>query len=69
MDVKSEGAAFPPVPINQGRSREVIRRVGGFPLRDPGDLPCEMCGALVVAYHCKRICLRCGFMTGCSEGI
>jgi ribosomal protein S27AE len=32
-------------------------------------LDCEMCGAPVIANHCKRICLRCGFMTGCSEGI
>ncbi len=32
-------------------------------------LECEMCGAPVIANHCKRICLRCGFMTGCSEGI
>lgn len=32
-------------------------------------LDCEMCGAPVLANHCKRICLRCGFMTGCSEGI
>ena len=32
-------------------------------------LECEMCGAPVIAHHCKRICLRCGFMTGCSEGI
>ena len=32
-------------------------------------LECEMCGAPVLANHCKRICLRCGFMTGCSEGI
>jgi hypothetical protein len=30
---------------------------------------CEMCGADVIATHCKRICLKCGFMTGCSEGI
>ena len=33
------------------------------------ELRCEMCGAPVIASHCKRICLRCGFMTGCSEGI
>lgn len=32
-------------------------------------LDCEMCGTPVMASHCKRICLRCGFMTGCSEGI
>jgi hypothetical protein len=32
-------------------------------------LSCEMCGAPVVASHCKRVCLKCGFMTGCSEGI
>lgn len=32
-------------------------------------LECEMCGSPVVASHCKRTCLKCGFMTGCSEGI
>jgi len=67
MDAKSEGAVFPPVPITDVRVREVRRST--FLARDAGELPCEMCGALVVAYHCKRICLRCGFMTGCSEGI
>jgi hypothetical protein len=67
VDVKNEGAAFPPVPIDPGRGRDVVRGAGFA--RDGGELPCEMCGASVVAYHCKRICLRCGFMTGCSEGI
>jgi len=67
MDVKSEGAVFPPVPIADVRVRDVRRST--LLSRDPGELPCEMCGAPVVAYHCKRICLRCGFMTGCSEGI
>jgi len=66
MDVKAEGAAFPPMPIARDRVRDA-RRGGASP--DAGELPCEMCGAAVVAYHCKRICLRCGFMTGCSEGI
>jgi len=28
-----------------------------------------MCGAAVIEYHCKRICIHCGFMTGCSEGM
>jgi hypothetical protein len=37
--------------------------------REAGEPRCEMCSAPVVASHCKRICLRCGFMTGCSEGI
>jgi hypothetical protein len=67
VDIKSEGAAFPPVPIDPGRARDAVRGAGL--LRDGGELPCEMCGAEVIAYHCKRICLRCGFMTGCSEGI
>ena len=67
MDVKSEGPAFPPVPITGPRVRDARR--GEFLSRDAGELPCEMCGCPVVAYHCKRICLRCGFMTGCSEGI
>ena len=67
MDTKSEGAAFPPVPIAQSRPREVIPR--GAALRDAGEPRCEMCGCQVIASHCKRICLRCGFLTGCSEGV
>jgi hypothetical protein len=67
MDVKNEGVAFPPVPIAEDRARET--RKGTLGARDMGEVPCEICGAIVVAYHCKRICLRCGFMTGCSEGI
>ena len=67
MDVKNEGAAFPPVPIAEDVVREA--RKGPLVARDISDVPCEICGAAVVAYHCKRICLRCGFMTGCSEGI
>ena len=65
---KSEGIAFPPVPVAPARRGTVTLR-GPLPVRDNQDLPCEMCGTPVVAYHCKRICLRCGFMTGCSEGI
>jgi hypothetical protein len=64
---KIEGAAFPPVPIDHPRVHRARR--GTYLLRDDGELPCEMCGSPVVAYHCKRICLHCGFMTGCSEGI
>jgi hypothetical protein len=67
MERKIEGAALPPLPVADPR----VLRAGRAPslLRDAGHLPCEMCGSAVVAYHCKRICLRCGFMTGCSEGI
>jgi hypothetical protein len=66
METKHEGVAFPPLPLVRPRLPEVARR-GALPaLQDP---PCEMCGAPVIAAHCKRICLRCGFMTGCSEGI
>jgi hypothetical protein len=57
MDVKSEGLVFPPVPLVRSEARET------------SEPRCEMCGAEVVASHCKRICLRCGFMTGCSEGV
>jgi len=64
---KIEGAAFPPVPVDHPRLNRARR--GSYVLRDDGELPCEMCGSPVVAYHCKRICLHCGFMTGCSEGI
>ena len=57
MEAKSEGLVFPPLPLVRARVKEAA------------DEPrCEMCGAEVIASHCKRICLRCGFMTGCSEG-
>jgi len=68
MNIKNEGAAFPPVPVIDVRTGEAYRAHAVLP-RDSRELPCEMCGAAVVAHHCKRICLRCGFMTGCSEGI
>jgi hypothetical protein len=64
---KIEGAALPPLPVAAARGGRA-RRTPSL-VRDSWQLPCEMCGAAVVAYHCKRICLRCGFMTGCSEGI
>ena len=67
METKREGAALPPLPVADPRVARSRR--GPFPTGDAGELPCEMCGAAVVAYHCKRICLHCGFMTGCSEGI
>ena len=62
MELK-EGVVFPPVPVPREHVREAVRP-GVFLPRDG-----EMCGSSVIASHCKRICLRCGFMTGCSEGI
>jgi hypothetical protein len=66
MDIK-EGVVFPPVPVPRRRVREAVRP--GPTLARDGEPRCEMCGFTVIASHCKRICLRCGFMTGCSEGI
>ena len=66
MESKQEGVAFPPLPSVRPRLPEGARRGPVPPAPDP---PCEMCGAPVITAHCKRICLRCGFMTGCSEGI
>jgi hypothetical protein len=60
MDSKPEGLVFPPVPLVPIKVK--AKEGTGAPR-------CEMCGAEVVASHCKRICLRCGFMTGCSEGV
>jgi hypothetical protein len=68
MEDLKEGAVIPPVPYVRRRVREAIRPGVLLP-RDAGELRCEMCGAPVIASHCKRICLKCGFMTGCSEGI
>jgi hypothetical protein len=68
MDVKREGVVFPPVPLDRPHEAEVVAP-GTRAARGHNELPCEMCGAEVVAAHCKRICLKCGFMTGCSEGL
>jgi hypothetical protein len=68
MQVKDEGPAFPPVPLERGVAREAATH-GARLLTELQEPRCEMCGSPVVAAHCKRICLRCGFMTGCSEGI
>ncbi len=58
---KTDRAACRPLPAVP-RPRLVISR-------EPMDPACEMCGHPVMATHCKRICLHCGFMTGCSEGV
>jgi hypothetical protein len=69
MDMKREGAAFPPVPVGITDVREAMAKGATRAVREGGEPRCEMCGYSVIASHCKRICLRCGFMTGCSEGI
>jgi hypothetical protein len=65
---KGEGPAFPPLPLTRGAGREGAAR-SARQSREESEPRCEMCGASVIAAHCKRICPRCGFMTGCSEGI
>ena len=67
MEDKDEGPMFPPLPLASRQAGEAVRK--GRPAPEAADARCEMCGAPVVAAHCKRICLKCGFMTGCSEGI
>ncbi len=67
MDEKVEGVALPPLPVADPRVARARR--GPFLARNAGELPCVICGSTVVDYHTKRICLQCGFMTGCSEGI
>ncbi len=67
MDEKIEGFALPPLPVADPRVARARR--GPSLARGAGELPCAMCGATVVEYDCKRICLQCGFMSGCSEGI
>jgi hypothetical protein len=68
MEMKREGPVFPPVPLVRGPLSEAAHH-GARVLKDATDPRCEMCGSSIVLTHCKRICLRCGFMTGCSEGI
>ena len=67
MDTKNEGPLFPPLPMVRRPRRESATRNGQLK-REAVALRCEMCGAEVIESHCKRICLSCGFMTGCSEG-
>ena len=68
MDVKREGFALRPFPLG-----EIPENESGLskarPPRSGPEPRCEMCGSVAIATHCKRICLRCGFMTGCSEGL
>jgi hypothetical protein len=68
MGAKSEGLALQPFPTGKRRDEEGLLAAAWA--RKNGPEPrCEMCGAVAIAAHCKRICLRCGFMTGCSEGV
>ncbi len=65
--VKREGVATKPMPVMRRPPRDVALR--GARLASSGEPRCEMCGAVVIASQYKRICPKCGFMTGCSEGI
>jgi hypothetical protein len=65
---KAEGLASTPLPLAPRPLRRA-ELTGRRTPADRGEPRCEMCGASVFAAHCKRICLKCGFMTGCSEGI
>ncbi len=68
MQVKSEGAVVPPVPLVRPEAREAVGRGARVP--HPGSEPrCEMCGHLMVASHGRRICLSCGFLAGSSAEI
>ena len=68
MGMKDEGPVFQQLPLVRMREREAAGRAARY-LKEAGDPRCEMCGSPVIASHCNRICLKCGFMTGCSEGI
>jgi hypothetical protein len=68
MDVKREGLALRPFPLADVRPSESSLQRARAQSFQP-EPRCEMCGSVAIATHCKRICLRCGFMTGCSEGL
>jgi len=66
--MKNEGAVFTPLPTTKANVPEGPKtRLRSS--RESQEPLCELCGHPVIAAHCKRICLHCGFMTGCSEGI
>ncbi len=68
MRRNDEGPALPQQPLLSRAMREASGRAARH-LREAGDPRCEMCGSPVIASRCKRICLKCGFLMGCSEGI
>ena len=67
MAMKIEGVVTRPWPLYGAPGRET--RAAARAARERAEPRCEMCGNPVITAHCKRICLKCGFMTGCSEGI
>jgi hypothetical protein len=67
MHVKKEGPLFAQLPLVRPPQAQVA--APGRQLRPVGLPRCEMCGSAVIAGQHKRICLRCGFLTGCPEGI
>jgi hypothetical protein len=69
MNVKNEGAVFTPLPTTTTKVPAENPKMRFRPTRESQEPVCELCGHPVIATHCKRICLHCGFMTGCSEGI
>jgi hypothetical protein len=68
MRIEDEGLVEQPFPALRRPVGELARGAARS-RREALEPRCEMCGNAVIATHCKRICLKCGFMTGCSEGI
>ena len=64
--MKQEGPVFPPLSLARLPLGETGRTRRASEEHEPR---CEMCGSAVITSHCKRICLKCGFLTGCSEGL
>jgi len=60
MDNREEGMVFHPVPAP---SRTTLRTQHS----SHGELRCEMCGSSVYTSHDNRICLQCGYITGCDD--
>jgi hypothetical protein len=68
MQIKDEGLVFPPFPAGRPRAPQLARR-GMRAQADSWKPRCEMCGSNLIASHDKRVCVKCGFMTGSSEEI
>ena len=69
VDRTSKAPCFHPFPVSGVACAEARAPRRAASRVTPASCPARCAAPPVIASHCKRICLQCGFMTGCSEGI